>query len=127
LPAFPTDDFILPGVGLAATNHYRFYVPVQGQITGFDQKKVNTKESRLEIKAEQSGFGAAEVIEKQQDDISKDRELKRKLLGESVFGLMNSPKIKTAKLDLIPKPETKVQNKKPQTGQGTSKIHIFKK
>ena len=63
------------------------------------------------------------MIEKIQNQISKERETKRKLLGDSVFNLMSSPKIKTAKLALVPKEE-----KKSQKGQGSSsKIHVFKK
>ena len=126
LPQFPTDDFLVPGVGLAAANSYRVFVPVQGQTTHFDQKKVTPKDGLLEIKTEQTGFGSDEVLAKK-DDISTDRDLKRKLLGDPLFNLMSSPKIKTAKLDLVPKSEKQTSNKKFQKGEGSSKVHIFKK
>jgi|688.fasta_scaffold355247_3 hypothetical protein len=125
LPNFPVDDFIIPGVGLAASNHYRFFVPLHGKITKFDVKKVIPKENVIQVKPEQTGFGspAPEVIEEIQNQIEKEREAKRKLLGDSVFDLMSSPKIKTAKLALVPKEE-----KKSQKGQGSNaKIHVFKR
>jgi hypothetical protein len=130
---FNPDDFILSGVGLAATNNYQFFVPVHGKTTHFDQTKVTPKvNDTLKIKPEgnaitQTGFGTEEENEKK-DEILTERDLKRKLLGQSVFDLMSAPKIKTVKLDLLPKTDTKSSNKKPQKGEGnTSKVHIFKK
>ena len=125
LSQFPTDDFLNPGVGLAATNSHRLYVPVNGPTTHFDQKKVIPKEGVSEIKTDQTGFGSEEAIAKK-NEISAEQDLKRKLLGEPVFNLMSSPKIKTAKLNLLPKEETK-KLKKVQKGEGSSKVHIFKK
>ena len=129
------DDFIVPGVGLAATNNYQFFIPVHGKTTHFDQTKVTPKiHDTLTIKEEskaniQTGFGnESEEVNEKSHDILKERDLKRKILGQSVFDLMGSPKIKTAKLDLLPKTETKSSNKKLQKGAGnTSKVHIFKK
>ena len=126
LPQFPTDDFQVPGVGLAAANSHRIFVPVRGPTTHFDQKKVTPKDGPLEIKTQQTGFGSDDAIAKK-DDISADRDLKRKLLGDPLFNLMSSPKIKTAKLELVAKTEKKTSNKKFQKGEGSSQVHIFKK
>ena len=123
LPQFPTDDFLVPGVGLAAANNHRFFVPIHGKTTHFDLKKVTPKETPTKIKLEQSGFGESEAIEKykeeiekHKEEIEKERDLKRKLLGDPVFNLMNSPKIKTAKIALLPKKESKNLQKKNQKG-----------
>jgi hypothetical protein len=127
LPQFPTDDFLVPGVGLAAANNHRFFVPVHGKTTHFDLKKVSPKETLPKIMSEQSGFGepTPEVLEKLQ--ISKEIETKRKLLGDPVFNLMSSPKIKIARLELVSPKKLKASPQKIQKGEGSSKVHIFKK
>lgn len=127
LPTFPTDDFLVPGVGLAGANNannHQVFVPIHGKTTNFDLKKVTVKEIPTKIKLEQTGFGDSEAIQKVKDEVEKERDLKRKLLGDPVFNLMNSPKIKTAKLALVAKIEPKI---KSQKGEGSSKVHIFKK
>lgn len=141
LTRFPTNDFALPGLGLAAANPYKFFVPIHGKTTNFDQTKVIPKSSNtIEIKTEgnldQSGFGTKEVAEKQ-NEINAERQRKRKELGDEVFDFMQGPgvnvnKIKTAKLEWAP-PKTEkstIKKEKVQKGQGTSgssKVHKFKK
>ena len=49
LPNFPVDDFILPGVGFAAANHHKFFVPLHGNITKFDVKKLFQKTMSLKL------------------------------------------------------------------------------
>lgn len=145
LSQFPSNDFALPGVGLAAANPYKFFVPIHGKTTNFDQTKVIPKTSNtIEIKTEgnlsqsQSGFGSNEVAEKQ-NEINVERQRKRKELGEEVFNFMQGPgvnvnKIKTAKLEWVPPQKTEkpltTKKEKVQKGQGTSgssKVHKFKK
>ena len=132
LPQFPINNFSSPGVGLAAaSNNYRFYLPVQGKTSHFDKQKVTPQvNDSLKVKKEQSGFGSEEITKKS-EDILNERSLKRKILGDSVFDLMSSPKIKTVKLNLALKSKTKLNNKtlpQEQTGAGKlSKVHIFKK
>lgn len=130
LSEYPTDDFMVPGVGLAATNNYRFYTPIHGKITSYDTQKVIPKDDeKVNVKKEQTGLGSEQAIEKN-NDVLMERDLKRKQLGEPLFQLMSAPKIKTVKLNLIPKPKTETKaNTLPKgqkgAGKASSKVHKF--
>ncbi len=67
------------------------------------------EETKKIDKLDQTGFGQTSSSSEDQEepstlaDIEKDRALKRKALGNEIFSLMSSPKIKIAKLQYLPK------------------------
>lgn len=129
LSEFPTDNCVTPGVGLAATNIFRLYTPLHGKITKFDTQKVTPEVSNTTVeKNVQIGLGTEEAKEKN-NEILLERERKRKLLGDPVFELMSAPKIKTVKLNYMPKTAKTTKSKNDEqkgSGQTLKKaVHKF--
>ena len=77
---------------------------------------------------DQTGFGQTSSSNEDHEepstlaDIEKERDLKRKALGNEIFTLMSAPKIKISKLQYLPKEAQNELLKSPKPSQKLLKI-----
>jgi len=113
-------------VGLAAAGNPGFFMPTHGNASFFDQTKVTPKIAAKSEEKELQQIGGGSEDPKTIPEIEEERHLKRKLLGENVFDLMSSPKIKTVKLNIVPPKSEKTITKQKGSGSSQStKVHRF--
>jgi hypothetical protein len=109
LSSYPAIDYIVPGIGHAAT-YQSFFVPINGVVDVHNIEKKKELEKKLEQNDQEGGGESSEKMETNtfvsEENPEDFNDRKRKLLGNAVFESFSNPKPITTKTILLQNQDT---------------------